>query len=242
MIRLDQRGHVAIVTLNRPERRNAIDAEACGALAVAVEEATDSGTRALIVRGEGTNFCAGADLSGVEDQSFATRLRTALLALRDAPFPTIAAVHGAALGAGTQLAIACDLRVAAAGSRFGIPAGKLGLMVDQWTVQRLSLMVGHATARGMLLSAEEVTAERAHGIGFVDRIGDLDAALAWAEEIAALAPLSLQGHKLALNAMEAEVVTDPRVESAFLRAWHSEDVAEGKAAFAERRPPKFEGR
>lgn len=242
MIRLDERGNVAIVTLNRPERRNAIDAEACAALAVAVGEATESGSRVLILRGEGTNFCAGADLTGVEDQSFATSLRTALLALRDAPFPTIAAVHGAALGAGTQLAIACDLRVAAAGSRFGIPAGKLGLMVDQWTVQRLSLMVGHATARAMLLSAEEVLAERAYGIGFVDRLGDLDSALAWAEEIAALAPLSLQGHKLALNAMEAEVVSDHRVESAFLRAWHSEDVAEGKAAFAERRPPKFEGR
>ena len=242
MIELRQQGHVSVLTLNRPERRNAIDAQACGAIAVAVDEATSSETRVLIVRGEGTNFCAGADLTGVEDHTFATRLRTALLALRDAPFPTIAAVHGAALGAGTQLAIACDLRVAADGSRFGIPAGKLGLMVDQWTVQRLALMVGHATARAMLLSAEEVSAERAHGIGFVDRIGDLDAALAWAEHIAALAPLSVQGHKLALNSLEPEVVTDSKVEAAFLRAWHSDDVVEGKAAFAERRPPNFQGR
>ena len=242
MIELRQQGHVSVLTLNRPERRNAIDAQACGAIAVAVDEATSAETRVLIVRGEGTNFCAGADLTGVEDHTFATRLRTALLALRDAPFPTIAAVHGAALGAGTQLAIACDLRVAADGSRFGIPAGKLGLMVDQWTVQRLSLMVGHATARAMLLSAEEVSAERAFGIGFVDRIGDLDAALAWAEHIAALAPLSVQGHKLALNSLEPEVVTDSKVEAAFLRAWHSDDVVEGKAAFAERRPPNFQGR
>ena len=242
MIELDQRGHVAIVTLNRPERRNAIDAEACGALAVAVDDAAAAGSRVLIVRGEGTNFCAGADLTGVEDHTFATRLRTALIALHDAPFPTIAAVHGAALGAGTQLAIACDLRVAASGSRFGIPAGKLGLMVDQWTVQRLSLVVGHATARAMLLAAEEVDAERAHGIGFVDRVGDFDAAVAWAEHIAALAPLSLQGHKIALNAVEDDVASDPRVESAFLRAWHSDDVVEGKAAFAERRSPNFQGR
>lgn len=242
MIDLRQRGHVAVLTLNRPERRNAVDAEACGAIAVAVDEATQSDTRVLVVRGDGTNFCAGADLTGIEDQTFANRLRTALLALRDAPFPTIAAVHGAALGAGTQLTLACDLRVAAVGSRFGIPAGKLGLMVDQWTVQRLSLMVGHATARAMLLTAEEVSAERAHGIGFVDRIGDLDAALEWAEHIAALAPLSVQGHKLALNSMEADVVTDSKVEAAFLRAWHSDDAVEGKAAFAERRPPSFQGR
>lgn len=242
MIELEQRGPVSVLTLNRPERRNAIDTEACAAIAAAVGDAAAADSRVLVVHGQGTNFCAGADLTGVEDASFATRLRAALLALRDAPFPTIAAVHGAALGAGTQLAIACDLRVAAPESRFGIPAGKLGLMVDQWTVQRLSLMVGHATARAMLLTAEEVLAEKAHTIGFVDRVGDLEAALSWADHIAALAPLSVQGHKLALNALEADVVNHPSVEAAFLRAWHSEDVAEGKAAFAERRPPKFQGR
>lgn len=242
MIDYAQRGHVGVVTLNRPSKRNAIDAEGCGALAVAVSEAEAAESRVLILLGEGTNFCAGADLTDLEDHTFASRLRIALTALRDAPFPTLAAVHGAALGAGTQLALACDLRVAAEGSRFGIPAGKLGLMVDQWTVQRLSLMVGHATARAMLLTAEEVSAERAHAIGFVDRIGDLDVAKEWAAHIAALAPLSVQGHKTALNALEADVTHDPSVEAAFLRAWHSNDVIEGRTAFRERRSPRFEGR
>jgi enoyl-CoA hydratase len=179
----------------------------------------------------------------VEDASFATVLRQALGALVDAPVPTIAAVQGAALGAGTQLAIACDLRVAEPGARFGIPAGKLGLMVDQWTVRRLALSAGHGPARAMLLAAEELDGEAAHRLGLVQRLGTpaRDAALDWAEQIAALAPLSVAGHKLALNALEQKLDDDPAVSAAFTRAWGSADLVEGMAARTERRPPDFRG-
>src|SRR5947209_5117404 len=163
------------------------------------------------------------------------------MALRDVPKPIIAAVDGAALGAGSQLAISCDLRVATPAARFGIPAAKLGLMVDHWTVQRVALLAGHGPARAMLLAAEQVNGEDAARLGLVQRMGDLDAALAWAADIATLAPLTIAGHKLALNRLEPGVGDDPDVQAAHRRAWSSADVAEGMAAFRERRSPQFSG-
>lgn len=244
MIHHEQRGAVAVVTIDRPERRNAVDHHALHGLdaAIASARAADPPTRVLVLKGASGHFCAGADLTGLEDERFAASLRGVLLALRDAPFPTIAAVDGAALGAGTQLAIACDLRVAAPGARFGIPAAKLGLMVDHWTVQRLALLAGHGPARAMLLAADVLDGARAVQCGLAQRAGDLDNALAWADEIAALAPLTILGHKVALNALEPEVGDDPAVRDAFATAWGSADLREGLAAFRERRSPTFRGR
>lgn len=239
MIRTERRGTVARITLDRQERRNAIDQQACRDLADAVADATDA--RAIVLTGAGGHFCAGADLTQVEDTAFVDALRAALGALRDVPVPVIAAVEGAALGAGTQLAIACDLRVATPDARFGIPAAKLGLMVDQWTVQRLALLAGHGPARSMLLAAEVVDGAAAAGLGLVQRLGTPDEAMAWADEIATLAPLTIAGHKLMLSRCETEVRGDPDVAAAFARAWRSADLAEGMAAFKERRPPRFTG-
>ena len=243
MIHHEQRGAVALVTIDRPERRNAVDRDALDGLAAAIAAAQDAqpSTRVFVLTGSGGHFCAGADLTGLEDESFAAALRVVLQGLRDAPFPTIAAVEGAALGAGTQLAIACDLRVAAPDARFGIPAAKLGLMVDHWTVQRLALLAGHGPARAMLLAADVLTGEEAVRLGLAQRTGALDDALAWAEAIAALAPLTIQGHKIALNRLEPDLGNDPDVNEAFTRAWASTDLREGLAAFHERRSPAFRG-
>lgn len=198
----------------------------------------------VVLTGAGGHFCAGADLSGVEDGSFTDLLRALLAALRDDPRPFLAAVDGAALGAGTQLAVACDLRVATAGARFGIPAAKLGLMVDHWTVQRLSLLAGAGPTRAMLLGAEIYGGEDAARFGFVQRVGTLDDALGWADEIAALAPLTLAGLKLALNRLEMPVGRgdDPEVHAAWDAAWRSSDLQEGIDAFRNRRRPVFHGR
>jgi len=241
MIDVDTRGRVTVITLNRPERRNAVDAEACDALAAAVADAHHGGARAIVLRGEGTNFCAGADLKAMEDEGFARILRGALDALRDAPVTTIAAVHGAALGAGTQLAIACDLRVVAPDARFGIPAAKLGLMVDHWTVQRVALLAGFGPARAILLACEEIGADAALSLGLANRAGGVEDAVEWGEAIAAMAPLTIAGHKLALNRLEP-ALDDPDVAAAFRRAWASADLAEGRRAFAEKRRPDFSGR
>jgi enoyl-CoA hydratase len=242
VIHREQRGAVALVTIDRQARRNAVDREALAELESAIADATSNAeTRVFVLTGAGGHFCAGADLTGLEDESFAATLRGVLNGLHDAPFPTIAAVDGAALGAGTQLAIACDLRVATPAARFGIPAAKLGLMVDHWTVQRLALFAGHGAARAMLLAADVMSGDDAVRLGLAQRSGDLDAAMAWAQEIAALAPLTIQGHKIALNALEADLGADPAVGDAFKRAWASADLQEGLAAFHERRSPAFRG-
>jgi enoyl-CoA hydratase len=131
--------------------------------------------------------------------------------------------------------------VATPGARFGIPAAKLGLMVDHWTVRRVVRMVGEGPARAMLLAAEEIDGESALRLGLVQRSGGLDAAMAWAADIALLAPLTIAGHKLALNRVAPEPAADPDVDAAVRRAWGSADVAEGMAAFRERRRPDFKG-
>jgi len=242
MIHLEDRGPVALLTIDRQDRRNAVDHEALEQILDAHGRSVDA--RVLVITGAGGHFCAGADLSGVEDVAFTDLLRTVLGALRDDPRPLIAAVDGAALGAGTQLAVACDLRVATPAARFGIPAAKLGLMVDHWTMQRLSLLAGAGPTRAMLLAAETYGGEDAARLGFVQRLGDLDDALGWADDIAALAPLTIAGHKLALNQLEMAVGRgdDPGVQTAWAQAWGSEDLQEGIAAFRERRRPVFHGR
>ena len=236
VIRSERRGRVTLIVLDRPERRNALDLEHCQELAELIGSAPATGARALVLAGAGPHFCAGADLSGVEDEGFVAALHQVLEALTTVPVPVVAAVHGAALGAGTQLAIACDLRVAEPSARFGIPAARLGLMVDHWTVRRLAAVAGHSAATELLVGAGEYDGDAAHRVGLVHRIGDQAVATAWAAELADLAPLTLAGHKAGLNGPDAAY------PDAFRRAWSSRDLAEGMAARSERRPPSFEGR
>ncbi|CAN5442941.1 enoyl-CoA hydratase [soil metagenome] len=232
---------ITVVTLDRPERRNAVDHATLAELTAVLESAAARPTRVLVLTGSAGHFCAGADLTGVEDASFATLLQGVLDRLRDVSFPTIAAIEGAALGAGTQLAVACDLRVATATASFGIPAAKLGLMVNHWTVQRVATLAGASTARAILLAAEVVTGADALRLGLVNREGALPEALEWAERIAVLAPLTIAGHKLMLNRLEAAPSADPEIDAAFAQAWESTDFAEGLDAFRNRRTPTFRG-
>jgi len=237
-------GGVATVTIDRPERRNALDADACGWVAAEIAGAASAGARVVVVTGSGPHFCAGADLTALDDVRFPAALAGLLDTVRAVPLTVIAAVQGAALGAGTQLALACDLRVVAPTARFGIPAARLGLMVDQATVTRLVHLAGHGPAAAMLLAAEEIDAEAAWRLGLAQRRGDLAAAQAWGAEIAALAPLTIAGHKLALNAAMANTAVaavNAAVAEAYQRVWRSADAAEGRAAFAQRRPARFEG-
>ena len=231
-------GDVVVVTLDRPQRRNALDRATLVELLDVLDDL--AGARAVVLTGAPPAFCAGADLAGVDEQEFAGLLSRVLRGITELPIPVIAAVDGPALGAGTQLVVACDLRIATPASRFGIPAARLGLVVDHWTVARLARELGWATARAMLVAAETFDATRLHAAGAIHRLGDLDGALAWAEEIAQLAPLTIAGHKLALERTARED-TDELVEAARRAAWASSDAAEGRAAFLEKRPARFTG-
>ena len=231
---------VGVIELDRPERRNALDVEHCRWLADAVAGVVGGGVRAIVLTGAGTSFCAGADFGEVYTEGFRAAHQAAVRALVEAPVPVIAAVNGPAIGAGTQLAIACDLRVAAPRAVFEVPTARIGLAVDPWTVRRLAELAGGGTARALLLACDRIDAELAHARGLVDRIGDTDDAIALAVEIAAMAPLTLTYNKLALDGVDRAVT--PEVLAAFEACWTSEDRAEGQRARVEGRAPEFTGR
>lgn len=241
-VRVEWDDDVMVLTIDRPERRNAVDHATLLALRAAQRDASDRGARALVLTGASPAFCAGADLTGVESGQFVSTLTQVLQGFGDLPFATIAAIDGPALGAGTQLAVACDLRVATPASPLGIPAAKLGLVVDHWTVERLASEFGSSVARSMLLTAQTFRAEQLAAMGAVHRLGNLGDAVAWAHEIAALAPLTVAAHKIALEHTHAQPGADALVEAARERAWASADAEEGRQAFLEKRPPRFTGR
>jgi enoyl-CoA hydratase len=232
---------VAEITIDRPHRRNAVDHATLLALDAALLDVGANGVRVVLLTGSPPAFCAGADLTGVDHDDFASALSQVLVRLTSLDAVTIAAVDGPALGAGTQLAIACDLRVASPTSVFGIPAARLGLAVDPWTVGRLSHEFGPPTARAMLLAATNRTADYLHDLGGVHRLGDLDTARSWAREISELAPLSIIAHKRALEARGSGIHDDPAVEAARAAAWASQDAVEGRQAFLDKRPAVFRG-
>ncbi|HET8931085.1 MAG TPA: enoyl-CoA hydratase-related protein [Acidimicrobiales bacterium] len=244
---LDDPAGVTVVTLDRQDRRNALDHAHLTELRAAVRSATDDGVRALVLTGAGRNFCAGADLSTVEDEGFVATLRGTLEDLRTAPFAVIGAIHGPALGAGTQLAMACDLRLATCGATFGIPAAKLGLTVDAYTVHHLSGAVGHSVARAMLVGTETFGGTALADSGFIHRLVDDDtdmraAGVEWAGEVVRLAPLTIAAHKAMLADAEVPVEPSTAAIEARLAAWRSDDLAAGLAAFAGKRRPEFHGR
>lgn len=239
-IRLEITDRIAVVTIDRTARRNALNLDAVERLDAAVAQAVTEGAAAIVLTGAEGHFCAGADLKEMEDQTFDLRLRSMLDHVANVPVPTFAAISGACMGLGMQLALACDIRVATDDAYFGIPAAKLGLVVNHWTLQRLALNLGFGAARLMILTASTFSFDDVWRLGFLQTQGDLDAALDLARQSATLAPLSLAGSKIGLNLVE-RALDDPAFNEAFERAWNSEDLAEGRAAFSERRSPVFRG-
>ena len=238
-------GAVAVLTVDRPEKRNALDLDHCVALHEALDVVVTAGARAVVVTGSGTAFCSGADLGGVYGSTFRDALYGMLYRFCTVPVPVIAAVNGPAIGAGTQLAIACDLRVCDTSARFGVPTAKLGLAVDPWTIRRLALLAGGGAARRMLLGCDEIELDDAERAGLVDRRGTLVDAIGWASTVAGLAPLTLAYNKLALDRLGEpgpRPLDDPELVTAFESCWASEDFVEGQAASREKRPPRFRGR
>jgi enoyl-CoA hydratase len=242
MIGVTQAEAVMTIELQRPERRNALNSQLVDELREAVLKAGDGSTRAIVLTGQGTVFCAGADLSG---DAFAADYPDRLIELHKvldaAPIPVIGAINGPAIGAGLQLAMQCDLRVVAPSAFFQFPTSKYGLALDNWSIRRLSSLVGHGRARAMLLSAEKLSAETALQTGMANRLGTLEDAQAWAEEIAGLAPLAIQHAKRVLNDDGSIEEAWPLHKELFDQAWGSQDVIEAQVARVEKRPPRFQG-
>jgi enoyl-CoA hydratase len=229
-------GDVVVLELRREHRRNALDLDQCRAILAAAERAVAEGARVLVVTGAGSSFCSGADLTGVYGDEFLSALYGMLHGLGRLPVPIVAAVNGPAVGAGTQLALACDLRVADVTASFAVPTARNGMAVDAWTIRTLAAVAGGGPARRLMLAADSLDRDQALACGLVDRPGTLEDALAWAHEIATLAPLALAHNKRVLNGG-----SDQEVAETFAACWASDDVREALQARAEKRRPVFTG-
>jgi enoyl-CoA hydratase len=243
---------VAVVTVDRPEALNALDSETIASLfATAGELSADASVRAVVLTGGGSSFVAGADiaemsaLTAEQAQRFSARGQALMSAIETAPQPWIAAVNGYALGGGCELALACDVRLAAENARFGQPEIGLAITPGFGGTQRLSRNVGAGWARYLVLSGRIIRADEALRIGLVQAVYPKDElrgqALVLAAEMAGRSPLAMRHCKAALAAAEA---TDPATgqgieQYLFSLCFAGEDQREGMAAFLEKRPPSY---
>lgn len=247
-------GPVRILTLNRPERRNALDLELRERLGDAIEAAmAEVSVRALVIAGAGGSFCAGGDLTtmeGMTSAAIASRIASVqrvAAVIRGGTIPVVAAVKGAAVGAGLSLALACDRVVAGRGARLGAVFSRVGLAADMGISMTLPERVGVARARQMLLLGDVVEGDEALALGLIDALVEsgtaVEAALADARRLAAAPPLAVGAIKRLLGAppvtFDEGLIREGAEQQALLA---SADLAEGVAAFRERRPPQFEGR
>ena len=248
-------GPVAFLTVNRPKKMNALNPQVIREIREALREMEGSQTRALVVSGAGDKaFVAGADIEGMtsmspaEAKNFSALSQEAFRLLERLPVPTIAAIEGFALGGGTELALACDLRVASESAIFGFPEVTLGLMPGAGGTQRLPRLVGPEVAKDMIFTGRWVKAPEAKEIGLVSRVVPTGEALKTAKElaakIAANAPLGIGHAKSAIEASgDLDLETGLRHETdLFALLFSTEDAREGMSAFADRREAKFEGR
>ncbi len=247
---------VAEIVLDRPEARNALSIEMCRAIVRALEEVRGSPeARVAVIRGEGSVFCSGADfaaVSGPGGLEFLPAFEDMLEGVAGFPLPTVAAIQGGALGGGLQLATVCDFRIAADDAKLGIPAARIGIVVNLENVQRLVRLAGMPRAKELLMAARTFSGTEAAAAGLVTKAvpaSDLDAASReFAEEIAALSPQSVQGAKkaIALVGALADARATPAdasaIEDLVRSAYESADLQEGLAAMSERRPPRWQGR
>lgn len=248
---VERRGAVQLITINRPEAKNALSRTAAAIIRDAADELdADDALRIGVLTGGPTIFSAGMDLKGWlrgESPSFEGR---GLCGIQQTPpkKPLIAAVEGWALAAGFELCLACDLVIAGRTAKFGVPEVKRGLVAAGGGAVQIPQRIPPAVANEMLLTGDPISAERAAQVGLVTRVVDegtaLEAALELAETIAANAPLAVQASKEiarrapewqgALTWTEAKKLTDP--------VFDSEDAKEGARAFAEKRSPVWQGR
>jgi enoyl-CoA hydratase/carnithine racemase len=245
---------VVRLTISNPERRGALDHELLDALA---EHARTLEARCLVIRGSGSVFSAGYDLGNLEGTEFeesAERLvahpfHDAIEALEAYAYPVLAEINGHAIGGGLELALTCDIRLAARTARFAMPPAKLGLIYSHTGLRKFLDACGPANTAELFHVGETVDAERACAMGLVNRVVDPDElgerVLEMAGQIAANAPLSLAGNKRMIRTLRSQPLPDA-VERELIdlreSCFGSDDFREGVRAFAEKRKPRWQGR
>jgi len=252
VLKVTRHPNYVVLALNRPEKRNALNQPLIEALNKAlVQFESDREIRALLLRGEGASFCAGIDLREVDEAEGGhnpTSLESVFGRLERFPVPTIAAVQGAALAGGLELALHCDLRVAGESARLGMTLGRVGLMVPYNFIRKLIEVCGSANTAWILYTADLIEAQRGREMNIVHEVVSdsklAEATTALAEKVAGNAPLSLRAMKATVR----------RCMSAAFDAWHddmlkmardvrqSEDAKEGVRAFLEKRKPVWNAR
>ena len=247
--------HVVRLRISNPDKRGALDHEILDALGAAV---ADADARCLLITGDGPVFSAGYDIGNFSEDTFAEAAEKlvahpfteAMDAIEAFPYPVVAAVNGHAIGGGLELAVTCDIRIAARGVRLGMPPAKIGLIYGHTGLRRFIDVVGVARTKELFLTGLTVEGPRAEEIGLVHAVTDdhelPGAALELAETIALNAPISMRGNKQAIETLAAfpRLTDEQERELVELReaCFSSEDFREGIQAFSERRQPRWTGR
>ncbi len=252
----ETRGHIRILVLNRPHVMNSINFPMLSALREAVDEVRfDPGIRVLIITGAGQKaFCAGADLkerrtmSDQDVKRFIYTIRTLFTDIEQLPCPVIAAVNGIALGGGTELALAADIRLISDNASMGLTETRLAIIPGAGGTQRLPRLIGKGKAKELIFTGRRVDAREAYDIGLANKVcaaQDLmNEAVAMAEMICECGPVAVAQAKYAINTgMETDLATGLAIESnAYWLTIPTEDRKEGLLAFAEKRKPVYKGR
>jgi len=249
---------IATVVLNRPRMRNAISLAMWTEIArVTRALGDDEEVRAIVYRGAGRQaFASGADISEFEEQrrdtasslNYGAATEAAYTAIRQCSKPTVAMIFGYCMGGAMAVAMACDLRFAAEGSRFGIPAARLNIIYPSSAVGQLVDLVGPAHAKDILFSARAVDDREALAMGFIQRLASVDdlerVTYDYLRGVADNAPLSVRGSKLTVELCLEGLDDDRRrrLRELALETFASQDYKEGTRAFLEKRPPRFQGR